>query len=406
MSHASESYYVSDQPLGEIWRLQDLNGDGDALDAGEKLLWADSLISVVELEFHGGSLYAVEEGMIDGANQVVRFTDLNGDGDALDVGESSIWADGFDDPRGIAVDAQKVWYVTENDDDLLWALRDLNGDGDALDVGERARFADGILGATTVALVDDAILVTGSDQDTVVRLTDANSDGDALDSGESNVITPIVDSPVGLLDDGSGGFFFSSLSDDAVYHAVDRNGDGDMLDVVETLSYADSVFGGVNGPWGMANHEDGGFLLADFIDGQVLWVHDANGDGDALDQGDVRLFADGFQFPIDIAVAEISLAGDYNRDNSVDADDYVVWRNSVGAPAGTLPNDIDGGIIGYAQYDTWKANFGNTSAGASRSFVTLPEPTSRCLLIIASLVAWGSRPPGISVAFVSRAKVS
>jgi hypothetical protein len=37
------------------------------------------------------------------------------------------------------------------------------------------------------------------------------------------------------------------------------------------------------------------------------------------------------------------LPGDYNDDGTVDAADYVAWRKNVGAPAGTLPNDIDGG---------------------------------------------------------------
>lgn len=43
------------------------------------------------------------------------------------------------------------------------------------------------------------------------------------------------------------------------------------------------------------------------------------------------------------------LAGDYNDDGNVDAADYTVWRDAVGAVEGTLPNDIDGGIIGSAQ---------------------------------------------------------
>ena len=47
--------------------------------------------------------------------------------------------------------------------------------------------------------------------------------------------------------------------------------------------------------------------------------------------------------------------GDYNDDDFVDAADYVAWRKNVGEPAGTLPNDIDGGTIGPPQYDTWRA---------------------------------------------------
>src|SRR5690606_11162540 len=66
-----------------------------------------------------------------------------------------------------------------------------------------------------------------------------------------------------------------------------------------------------------------------------------------------------------LAAADPSLlAGDYNADGVVDAADYVVWRNHLGEPAGTLPNDVDGQPIGMAQYVTWKANYGNRVSGA------------------------------------------
>ena len=71
------------------------------------------------------------------------------------------------------------------------------------------------------------------------------------------------------------------------------------------------------------------------------------------------------------------LPGDYNVDGEVDAADYTTWRNNLGAPAGTLPNDTDGGPIGAAQYATWKANFGTTTTGSAAQQVgAVPEPTS------------------------------
>jgi hypothetical protein len=76
-----------------------------------------------------------------------------------------------------------------------------------------------------------------------------------------------------------------------------------------------------------------------------------------------------------ITAAAPSLPGDYNANGKVDAADYTAWRNRLGAAAGTLPNDANGGMIGTAQYATWKANFGDTlpgAAGASSSQV--PEP--------------------------------
>ncbi len=83
------------------------------------------------------------------------------------------------------------------------------------------------------------------------------------------------------------------------------------------------------------------------------------------------------------------LAGDYNDDGTVNIADYTVWRDHLGARAGTLPNDIDGGPIGEAQYLTWKAQFrvqpasfsatGNAQPVAIRT--TVPEPDSKWILI-------------------------
>jgi hypothetical protein len=83
-----------------------------------------------------------------------------------------------------------------------------------------------------------------------------------------------------------------------------------------------------------------------------------------------------------LSIAAAGVPGDYNADDIVDAADYVVWRKNVGAPAGTLPNDIDGGTIGPAQFNTWRANFGNSSPPAG--VAAAPEPISLSLIILAA----------------------
>ena len=80
-------------------------------------------------------------------------------------------------------------------------------------------------------------------------------------------------------------------------------------------------------------------------------------------------------------VATSDLSGDYNNDGVVDAADYTVWRDNEGAPAGTLLNDADGGMIGQAQYDTWVANFGASLPSPS---ATIPEPAAGLLVVAAS----------------------
>ena len=58
----------------------------------------------------------------------------------------------------------------------------------------------------------------------------------------------------------------------------------------------------------------------------------------------------------------------------------------MGAPEGTLLNDIDGGAIDQDQYNTWQTNFGATASGTLATFEesAVPEPVSGILLIAAS----------------------
>ena len=84
-----------------------------------------------------------------------------------------------------------------------------------------------------------------------------------------------------------------------------------------------------------------------------------------------------------------ALPGDYNEDGVVNAADYTVWRDHIGAPAGTLPNDANGGPIGPAQYDTWKENYGSTASTSAMNVV--PEPTTGFVLSIALLCLFAKR---------------
>ncbi|TWT37142.1 hypothetical protein KOR34_20890 [Posidoniimonas corsicana] len=81
---------------------------------------------------------------------------------------------------------------------------------------------------------------------------------------------------------------------------------------------------------------------------------------------------------------EATVPGDYNSDGVVDAADYTVWRDNLGAGAGTLPNDPDGGPIGDAQYTTWRTHFGSSVATSlDLALAPVPEPTSPALLTLA-----------------------
>jgi hypothetical protein len=96
-----------------------------------------------------------------------------------------------------------------------------------------------------------------------------------------------------------------------------------------------------------------------------------------------------YDVPVDqtLRVIETAVAtpGDYNDDGVVDAADYTLWRDHVGAPGGTLVNDPTAGVIGAAQYEVWAANYG---AGQPTP-LAVPEPAS-CILLCLMLAATGN----------------
>ncbi len=83
----------------------------------------------------------------------------------------------------------------------------------------------------------------------------------------------------------------------------------------------------------------------------------------ALSEGlawdDSQLYVDGT-----LSVVAGLLPGDYNTDGVIDAADYTVWRDNVGQPADTLPNDPTGEAIGTAQYNAWRRELRRQPAGA------------------------------------------
>jgi hypothetical protein len=69
--------------------------------------------------------------------------------------------------------------------------------------------------------------------------------------------------------------------------------------------------------------------------------------------------------------------GDYNANGTVDAADYVVWRNTRGQAVAPLAG-ADGsgnGVVDQADHDLWRANFGKTWSPAGASAAML-EPTA------------------------------
>lgn len=87
-----------------------------------------------------------------------------------------------------------------------------------------------------------------------------------------------------------------------------------------------------------------------------------------------------------------SLAADYNRDGTLNAADYVLWRKNEGT-AIPLANDPLGGTVGAAHYNQWRSQFGQTTgSGASLSSNSaVPEPATVWLLFAGMLTMLTAR---------------
>lgn len=83
--------------------------------------------------------------------------------------------------------------------------------------------------------------------------------------------------------------------------------------------------------------------------------------------------------------------GDYNGSGTVDAADYVLWRETLGLSGSGLAADGNGNqLIDAGDYDLWRASFGQ-AAGSGAVGVAVPEPTTCGLLLIAIIGIGGRR---------------
>ena len=73
------------------------------------------------------------------------------------------------------------------------------------------------------------------------------------------------------------------------------------------------------------------------------------------------------------------LTGDFNNNGTVDAADYVLWRND-----GPLMNDPTPDSVGPEDYGVWRENFGRSTAGTTGADNAVPESATWVLMMAAA----------------------
>lgn len=137
-----------------------------------------------------------------------------------------------------------------------------------------------------------------------------------------------------------------------------------------------------------------GVLSVSLVDGfslsgdEVFTVLTAAGgivdNGIALGGPDGELFF--FNLVGNSLVLSAGLQGDYNRNGTVDAADYTVWRDTLGSTIDLRADGNANQMIDVGDYTAWKTNYGNTSGGsggAANQSATVPEPRGLMLVTLA-----------------------
>ncbi len=380
---------LGDQGSDQIFHLRDLNGDGDATDAGERLAFFDAT-NASGLSSPTGNVFAIHQapdGTVfagDGdTDSVYALRDMNGDGDATDAGEASPWfsdanAAGlpFVTPNGIATGPDGALYVVNAGviagpvDDVIYRTVDLNSDGDANDLGEATVWLDlqtlnakssafDLSFAGNVAYVADT---NGADPDTIYRIEDLDGDG-TIETGEAKIFISDGNpfgAPVDFAHAVAGDNVYTweltaSGGVSHVYRLTDLNGSGDIDQAAEAVE----VWNTGNLPAGFDNQV--GFAIAAAANGDlvvasnggaanqrnVVRLTDLNGDNDYLDDGETIILASN---SLDAAVGQRPRALAFYQDGTPDA--HPLTYAEGGAPvqfaADLTVADVDSKRLGGA----------------------------------------------------------
>jgi len=226
--------------------IEDLNADGDALDFSEVALYAalpeaDPPPILAGLACHPDGILLTAEQT---TNAVYRAEDLNGDGDALDLDELFQVADGLSDPSALAARPDSLVLLAQQLTEIpVRILHDRTNDGDYQDFAENISYAEDIPpGDDITAPLDHIAYMTRPAQGLIVRLQDLTGDDDVLDYAEVVRYAENLSSPTAITHENADSLFVTSQdAGGSIYHIRDLNADGDALDFAEVVIVAEGL---------------------------------------------------------------------------------------------------------------------------------------------------------------------
>lgn len=278
---ADGSVFYGDGSTDAVYRLTDHNGDGNARGKAEAQIWfsADNAGGLSTVTPNGiaqggdGAIYIANAGVRSRPQDAIyRTVDLNGDGDADDAGEATVWLDvqmviDTAVPFDLSFDGNVAYLndLTGYATDAIYRIEDLDGSGD-VSRDEVTTFISDDMNFGAPVDISNAVGVGGSvytgtwfngrsGEFKVYRLTDLDGSGQ-IDSADEAVEVWNQDAMVGgsaaeigfsLAADEDGRVLVTANSfarNSTVLSLEDLNGDGDFLDAGETILFGSDAYGG------------------------------------------------------------------------------------------------------------------------------------------------------------------
>lgn len=330
-AYTTHPLLLGDLRAGQVNLYLDLNGDGDSADAGEEHVFFDGSsvglesVSVFSIAGKSGVHYAG-----DGSSDTVyRLHDANKNGTANDAGEATVWfskdnAEGrsLHTPNGMAIGNDGAVYVVEADvlsdssGDYVYRTQDLNGDGDANDAGESSVWLDLTalnknsspfeisFDGDTAYIID----TVGGDDNVIYKARDVDGSG----AVEANEVTTLISEgnpyggPVDFAMTAVDGavyalemFNYSAAAKLFGYRDLDGSGAIDAAGEAVEVWNTDLLPKGFGFDFGfdLAHADDGTLaLVSNGLNAEttgIFTLFDLNGDGDFLDEGETTVSVSG-----------------------------------------------------------------------------------------------------------------
>jgi hypothetical protein len=309
---------ASDSTLGVVYLVRDLNADNDANDPGEVSTFLDATnaaglgaitgSAVALFQTCDGTVYVCDTA----TDSVYAARDVNGDGDANDAGEVRPWftaanASGLTlpSPNGACQGADGAIYITNAGtsslpQDALYRTVDLNKDGDANDAGEGTIFVDetliGVLSATPFecAMVGSKVHfidIRGSNPDVILVANDADGNGSVSAAELGTFFTAggaLVPAATGFTCQSDGVSVYSHASTASVVQTVWRLTDLDASGTIDQANEGAEIWSENNLPAGFTMNNSFSFAL-----GPGRIAISSNGVGDVNDELILAIDTDG-----------------------------------------------------------------------------------------------------------------